>query len=149
MIGGVNEKKLSDNTNERVKVHSHPGATIQDIKYHLHAHLRKKPTHLILQVGTNDARNREVTSDQIYEGLIDLKTFSEELVPGIIVTISCPMVRCDNRYANEKLIRVKHRLIEDNKNRGLNIIVNGQKQCCRRGFLLCSVDFMQCSLFTL
>lgn len=39
MIGGVTDQKLQNKTNERVKVHSHPGATIQAIKYHLQAHL--------------------------------------------------------------------------------------------------------------
>ena len=113
MIGGVNEKKLSESTNERVKVYSHPGATIPDIKHHLHAHLRKKPTHLILQAGTNDARNRDVTSDDIYEGLQDLKTFAESEIPGLKVTIACPMVRTDNKWANAKLIWVKNRIVRD------------------------------------
>ena len=120
MIGGVNEKKLSESTKERVKVYSHPGATIPDIKHHLHAHLRKKPTHLILQAGTNDARNREITSDDIYEGLQDLKTFSETEVPGLKVTISCPMVRTDNKWANAKLTWVKNRIIRDKVSTILN-----------------------------
>ena len=115
MIGGVNEKKLSEKTKEKVKVYSHSGATIEDVKHHLNAHLRKKPTHLILQVGTNDAQNKQVTSDHIYDGLVELKSFAESLVPGIHVTISCPLVRSDNKWANEKLIRVEERLMEENK----------------------------------
>ena len=117
-------KKLSEQTKEKVKVYSHSGATIEDVKHHLHAHLRKKPTHLILQVGTNDAQNKQVTSDHIYDGLLNLKSFAESMVPGIHVTISCPIVRSDNKWANEKLIRVKERLIDDNKERGMSIIIN-------------------------
>ena len=75
-------------------------------------------------MGTNDAQNKQVTSDHIYDGQVDLKSFAESLVPGIHVTISCPIVRSDNKWANEKLIRVKERLMEDNKERGMSIIIN-------------------------
>ena len=75
-------------------------------------------------MGTNDARNKEITSDHIYDGLADLKNFAESVVPGLHVTISCPMVRSDNKWANEKLIRVKQRLMEDNEISGLSIIAN-------------------------
>jgi hypothetical protein len=122
MIGGVKQKQniLCQSTNERVKVHSHSGATIEDIKDHLRPHLRKKPTHLILQVGTNDAQNRDVTSDKIYEDLIDLKNYCETTVPGIQVFISCPIVRTDNKWANAKLRWVKNRILRE----GLTTITN-------------------------
>jgi hypothetical protein len=124
MIGGVKEHILSEKTNERVKVHSHPGATIQDVKDFLIPHLRRKPTHLILQVGTNDARKKDVTADDIYNGLMDLKKFAESVVQGIHVTISCPMVRSDNKWANNKLLDVTERLKADNLDQGLSIMVN-------------------------
>ena len=73
-----------------------------------------------MQVGTNDARNKDVVSDDIYDGLMELKTFSESKVPGLKVTISCPMIRRDNKWANAKLIQVTDRL----KKSGLSIIEN-------------------------
>jgi hypothetical protein len=124
MIGGIKEKVLSKKSNAKVKVYPHPGATIKDIKDHLAAHLRKKPTHLILQCGTNDAVDKNVTSDIIYDRLIDLKNFAESTVPGIMVTISCPMVRSDNKWANAKLVWLKKRLMREEGRSGLSIIVN-------------------------
>ena len=50
-----------------------------------------------------------------------LKTFAEELSPGIKVTISCPMIRTDNPLANKKLVQVKEMI---KKVEGLSIIEN-------------------------
>jgi hypothetical protein len=61
-----------------------------------------------------------MTSDDIFNGLLDLKKFCESKVPGVQVTISCPMVRTDNFFANAKLVEVKKRLVESD----LSIIEN-------------------------
>ena len=87
----------------------------------LHAKNQKKlMTRFLVKVGTNDATDRNITADNIYDGLLELKALSEAAVPGIRVTISCPMVRTDNRFANDKLVEVKNRLIRS----GLPIILN-------------------------
>ena len=87
---------------------------------HLQALLRKKPKHLILHVGTNDASNEKTSSDELYDRLIHLKNFAESKVPGINVIFSCPVVRKDNGLANVKLIHLRNIL----KRRGVNIIDN-------------------------
>ena len=118
MIGGLDETKMSRRFN--IKVHSHPGATIKKMKDHLNALLRNKPEYLILEVGTNDAVDRNTSADMIFDGIADLKSFAESKVPGIQVTISCPTVRTDNSVANAKLSQLNNRL----KRSGLSIIQN-------------------------
>jgi hypothetical protein len=137
MIGGVKDDVLSKSSGARVKVHSHSGATIEDIKNHLRTstHLQRNPSHLILQCGTNDARNPSETADSLYDKLVDLKEFAETMVPGLVVTISCPMVRSDNKWANAKLIWLKNRL----RRSGHNVIVNDNityEHLSRRGLHL-------------
>ena len=107
-----------------MKVRSHPGATIPEMKIHLRAHLLKKPTHVILQVGTNDAVDNKLSSDEIFDRIMDLKVFVESEVPGIKVTVSCPLVRTDNARANAKLLQVKNRLIRSSENGQVTIIRN-------------------------
>ena len=38
-----------------VKVRHFPGSTVDDMNHHIVPILRKKPSHLIIHVGTNDA----------------------------------------------------------------------------------------------
>ena len=41
-------------------------------------------------------------------------------MPGLKVTLSCPIVRADNKLANEKILHVRNKL----KRNGINIIEN-------------------------
>ena len=92
------------------------------MRHHLNAHLNSsRIDHLILQVGTNDAAQRDSTAGEILRGILDLKSYAEELSPGVKVTISCPMLRTDNPHANEKLLEVKKFLRET---AGLSLIDN-------------------------
>ena len=118
MLHGINEKRMSKKLN--VKVRPHSGATIRDTFDHLKALLRKKPKYLIIHAGANDATNNEKSADTLYNEIIRLKNFATSLVPGIIVTISCPIVRRDNGPANIKVIHLRHKL----RKSGLNIISN-------------------------
>ena len=118
MIQGLEENKMS--RSGRVKVRSHGGATIRDMRDHLNAILRKEPTRLILHVHSNDASNKATTSDDLYDGLMDLKRFAESKVKNIKVTFSCPIIRTDNAIANAKQIQLKNRL----KRSGLDVIEN-------------------------
>ena len=63
MIGGIDERRLRN-----TKVRSHPGASVEDLHYHITPYLRKKPTNIIIHVGTNNARSDN--SDMIIEKLI-------------------------------------------------------------------------------
>ena len=118
MIQGLDETKMS--RTGRVKVRSHGGATILDMHDHLNAILRKKPDHLIIHAHSNDASDKETTADDMFDRLMDLKSFSEDKVPNVKVTISCPILRTDNAVANNKQIQLKNRLMRS----GLAIIVH-------------------------
>ena len=108
MIQGVDENRMSKKLT--VKVRPNRGATTRDMYDHLNALLRKKPTYLILHVGSNDASNAKITSDELYDRLIQLKTYAEKKVPGMQVTLSCPTMRTDNGLANIKIIHLRNRL---------------------------------------
>ena len=118
MLQGLDEKRMA--RRRSVKVRPNPGATVRDMKDHLNALLRKKPDHLILHVHANDASNENVTSDMIFDRLMDLKDYAESKVPGMGVAISCPVVRRDNSLANVKQVQLKNRL----KRSGTTIIDN-------------------------
>ena len=118
MINQLQENRMSKKFN--VKVRANNGATIRDMNDHLNAFLRKKPSHLILHVGSNDASNKETSSDDIFDHLCDLKLFAEAKVPEIKVAFSCPTVRTDDALANIKLRYLRNRL----KRAGMNIISN-------------------------
>ena len=121
MIGGLEQNKMS--RKYAVKVRSHPGATLPKIKHHLLADLDPGTDHLILQVGTNDAA-RGTSAKDIFEGILELKTLAENISPGIVVTISCPMIRTDDPQANKTLLEMKGMLMESSKQWGLSIIIN-------------------------
>ena len=53
MINGINEKRISTNFRS-VKVRCFSGATIDGMYFNLIPLLRKKPTALVLHVGTNN-----------------------------------------------------------------------------------------------
>ena len=53
-ILGLKEKRMGD----RFKVRDFSGAQIQDMYHYLHPLLEKKPTFMILMVGTNDATHK-------------------------------------------------------------------------------------------
>ena len=115
MLQGLQEKRLTVN-GINVKVRANPGATVRDMKDHLNAYLRKKPTHLILHVGANDSSAKETSSDDIFDGLIDLKSYAENKVPGIKVVFSCPTIRTDDSVASIKLVFLRNRLKRDRQN---------------------------------
>lgn len=115
MLQGIQEKRLSVK-GIHVKVRANPGATVMDMRDHLNAYLRKKPGHLILHVGGNDSTFEETSSDDIFDGLLELKNFAETEVPGIKVTFSCPTIRSDNHLACIKLMFLRNRLIRAREN---------------------------------
>ena len=82
--------------------------------------LEKKPQHLILHVGINDAADS--SHHQIVNDLLALKQFIKEKLPHCNVILSMPTKRCDNRKAyvtvnlvNKQLPQLNIDIIE-NKN---------------------------------
>ena len=118
-----------------IKVRANPGATVGDMHHHLTALLRKKPTYVVIHAGTNDSVNEEKSSGDIFNEIVELKKFVEVQVPGVKVTISCPIVRRDNNKANVKVIHIRAML----RTSGLHVITNdsiGYKLLGRKGLHL-------------
>ena len=103
-----------------VKVRSFGGARIEDMIFYVTPLLRKLPSVVVLHVCCN---NTDVSNaQQIVEGLMELKKYIEEQVPGVRVIFSTPTIRVDNNIAAKTLEQVtgilKNRLVEliDNDN---------------------------------
>ena len=80
-----------------VKVQNFPGANVKDMRHILIPIIRKKPSHLIIHAGTNDAKR--LTSKEISDQLLNLKKFVSEQVPDCKVIISAT-VRSDDGKAS-------------------------------------------------
>ena len=119
MLNHIQERQLSTR-GMPVKVRANPGATIDDMRHHLTALLRKKPTYVILHVSTNDAHDEAKNPEDIFDELLDLKRYVESLVPGVKVMLSCPIVRKDDGIANAKVIHIRSML----RASGMEIITN-------------------------
>lgn len=115
IIGGILEDKLS---RYKVKVRSNPGACIDDIYDYIAPLLRKKPTYIILHVGTNDATSK--SSRKIYTEITNLRSYIEDCLPETKVIISCPVLRTDNQKANRTLQEVDSKL----KGSNFDLVVN-------------------------
>ena len=92
IINGVFEDRLRRKSHV-VKVRNFPGANVEDMRYNL-IPSKKKPSHLIIHAGTNDAK--KFTSREILDQLLNLKKIVSEQVPGCKLIISTPTVRSDD-----------------------------------------------------
>ena len=72
MINGISKKRISTNF-KSVKVRCFSGATKDGMYFNLIPLLKKKPSALVLHVGTNNSSNE--TSFQIYDKLLNLVHF--------------------------------------------------------------------------
>ena len=62
MLHGIDERRMSKNG--LVKVRCFPGSTVADLKnFYMQPLLSKKPSHVIMHIGTNDAANKGSTAD--------------------------------------------------------------------------------------
>ena len=97
--------------------------------------LSKKPSHVILHVGTNDVANKDSTADIILNRLLDIKKDIESKLPNVTVTISTPMKRTDQSSAG-KIVDELNRKIRSLR---LSIVDNnniGSKEIGRKGLHL-------------
>ena len=74
-----------------VKVRNFPGSTVKDIYDYMKLLLRKRPSHLILHVGTNDAVNSDCSTS--VNQLINLKEYIESELSEGTVNVSLPIMR--------------------------------------------------------
>ena len=77
---------------------------MDDLNYHVHPILRKKPKHIIVHIGTND--DTRSTSREILDKLLKLKTLIEETLPETEVTFLTLTVRSDNGKAALTVINI-------------------------------------------
>ena len=97
------------------KVRAFPGACVDDMHDYLLPLLKKKPTNIIIHIGSNDAANKN--ADQISEEITNLKEFIENILPDVHIYISCPVLRLDNAKANStlrelsKILKSLHKVI--------------------------------------
>ena len=99
MISGVREKLLSKQ--KVVKVRSYPGATIEDMRHNAIPILKRKPSTIILHVGTNDTNN--CTSREIIDKLLSLKKFITDRIKDCKVIISEIITRLDDGITTLKV----------------------------------------------
>ena len=113
LLYGLDEQRLKN-----AKVRIYPGAGIEDMHYNILPLLRKKPTTVILHVGTNDCTSDN--SAEITVKLLKLKNFILTTLPTCKIIFSSLIDRFDD--ANAQLtVKMTN---ENMEKRELNIIDN-------------------------
>ena len=95
MLYGIEENKLK---RFKARVRVFPGACVDDFYDYLGPLLKKKPSNIILHIGTNDSPNKSAI--QIFNEVENLIIYIKKVVPGVQVYFSCPVLRTDNSKAN-------------------------------------------------
>ena len=103
---GIDERKLGKN----VKVRNHSGAVIEDMFDHVNAVLRRKPSAIILHVGTNNSPQQDYVT--IVEKIVSLRQYINSKLPSCKVIYSSMFLRKDNVMANDNLQRANSLLKE-------------------------------------
>ena len=81
--------------------------------------LKKKPSHLILHVGTNDTTNS--SSDNVVARILNLKEWIKTQLPDCRVVISLPIRCVDNSKADKVIANVNEKM---KKKLGTDILNN-------------------------
>ena len=105
ILHGIEESRLQK---YNAKVRVNPGSSVDDVYDYIAPLLKKKPTNIILHVGSNDSPHK--SADDIFKEISNLKCYIEEVLPGVNVIISCPSIRCDNMKANHTLRSLEEKL---------------------------------------
>jgi len=118
MLYGIDEDKLNNNY-KNTRVRKFPGASTSDMFHYSKPILNKKPSNLILHVGTNDCQTS--TSGEVYARIRKLVVHFEKEVPGVNVIVSTVIGRTDDLQAQAVLSQVNYLL----KSSDLSILDNG------------------------
>ena len=116
ILNGIDEQRLNKKFN--VKLRPFPGAYVDDMYDYLAPLLKKKPSVVILQIGSNDST--EKNSSQIFEEITNLKDHIESVLPNVKLYVSCPVLRVDNPKANLTLVNLGKQL----QSTFSNVIIN-------------------------
>ena len=106
ILNNIEESRLKKKFN--VKIRAFSGANVRDMYDYLAPLLRKKPDHIIIHTGSNDAPDKN--SDEILEEISNLKLHIESILPNVKVYLSCPLYRFDNVKAGMTLMSLKHKM---------------------------------------
>ena len=142
MVNQMNKVRLTRSTKKIVKVRSFGGFGVNDIYSKLDALLKKKPSKIVLHLGTNNSVMK--TSQSILDDILKLKQIIESTLEGAEVIISCPIIRTDNAKAKLTILKfiekIKHLkvkyLLNDNVNenclgkKGLHLSEWGGRPVC-------------------
>ena len=109
---GLIKENLSKQHNVRIR--KFPGGNIHDLNYHVHSILCKKPKHIIVHIGTNDATCS--TSREILGKILKLKTLIRETLPETKITFSTPTIRSDNGKAALTVRTLCDHLLDSSRN---------------------------------
>ena len=128
IINGVIEERI--NKKDRpLKVRNSPGATVADMEHYLILIIQKKPSNIILHVGTNDTKN--LPSRTVLDNLLKLKALVKDSLAMCKVFISTPTLRTDDGKAQITVSQLtKHLLqlkIDTVNNNNINIRHVGSK----------------------
>ena len=98
ILMGLEEKKLRK---YNAKVRPFPGACVDDMFDYIIPLLKKKPTNIILHIGSNDAPFK--SANDIAKEITNLTLFIENELPGVNILLSNPVLRLDDHKANNTL----------------------------------------------
>ena len=119
MIGGVFENWIAPA--KKIKVRTFPGAVVNDLFDYLRPLLRKKPSRVIIHVGTNDAN--KANAKEITDKLLRLRKFVLSELNECSVILSSPVNRVDStkqgivvRNVNVILKNISNIEVIDNSN---------------------------------
>ena len=93
-------------------VKNFPGTTVDDLNHHIISLLQKRPSHVKVHAGTNDAYHS--TSREILNKLLNFKSLIQEKLPGCKVFISTPTLRSDNGKATLMVNQLTNHLLQLN-----------------------------------
>ena len=124
MLNGIEEERLHK---YNMRVVACPGARIKNMYNNITPYIKKKPSKVIIHVGTNDAPYKP--SSDITKELLLLRKFVELNIPGCMVYLSSPIMRSDNKLANSTIRGINNDLSNVN-----NVIMNDKLdgQCLGR-----------------
>ena len=95
-----------------VKVRNVPGVTVDDLNQHIIPLLQKKPSHIIVHTGTNDAYHS--TSREILNKLLNFRSLKQETLTDCKAYISTPTMRSDNGKATLTVNQLTNHLLQIN-----------------------------------
>ena len=111
IINSVLEEELCGGS-RNVKFKNFPGATVDDLNQHIIPLLQKKPSHIIVHAGTNEAYHS--TSREILNKLLNFKSLIQDKLPDCKVFISTPTLRSDNGKATLTVNQLTNHLLQLN-----------------------------------